>query len=239
MKYISLLILCLGFISTTATADYACCMHDSNCIVVSDEAECDDIGGCGGFAGEPCDPNPCPMSYYDVCCLPDDSCIEVCQDDCYTQGGIILTAIWDCSPGLCEQLQACCFESYCELFIIEFCESMGGVVHPENSCDPNPCDQLLGACCDISGNCTILYEPVCYETGGCEWIAEEPCDPNPCPACVYPVCCIGEECVYTCPVQCELSDGIVMEDIFDCEPDPCSSSPTKQGDWGEIKLMYQ
>jgi len=42
-------------------------------------------------------------------------------------------------------------------------------------CDPNPCPQPPGACCDANGNCTMTNQADCGGT----WVGG-PCDPNPC-----------------------------------------------------------
>jgi len=43
--------------------------------------------------------------------------------------------------------------------------------------DPTP---ALGACCDEDGNCGVLTEDLCDESGGIAWHEGLTCEPNPC-----------------------------------------------------------
>jgi len=49
-------------------------------------------------------------------------------------------------------------------------------------CDPNPCEQPSGACCDLeTGECVVMTAQECAAQGG-EYLGDGiECDPNPCP----------------------------------------------------------
>ena len=76
---------------------------------------------------------------------------------------------------------ACCLpDGFCELLVEDDCDAAGGTLwYPDESCEPNPCETKVGACC-IGETCTQLTETDCLEQGGIEWYAGVGCEPNPC-----------------------------------------------------------
>jgi len=58
---------------------------------------------------------------------------------------------------------------------------MGGVYADFETCDPNPCPVLIGACCFIDHTCVEdLLEEECFEMGGVAWFVDTACADAPC-----------------------------------------------------------
>jgi|GEM_PF-1190125 len=76
---------------------------------------------------------------------------------------------------------ACCFTyGYCSVCTQDKCEYHGGSYQGDGTtCNPNPCPQPTGACCNpTTGDCTVTTRVNCSHTWHGEWTT---CDPNPCP----------------------------------------------------------
>jgi len=76
---------------------------------------------------------------------------------------------------------ACCFEDgHCEYVLEAECTTGDWTMF--ELCDPNPCEQPSGACCDLeTGECVVMTAQECAAQGG-EYLGDGiECDPNPCP----------------------------------------------------------
>jgi hypothetical protein len=84
----------------------ACCPADGNCFIATYE-DCIAGGGCGWIEEyDSCDPNPCPPLIYDVCCLPDNTCVTECPVQCELLGGMVMEGEEECYPGICGESPA-------------------------------------------------------------------------------------------------------------------------------------
>jgi len=82
------------------------------------------------------------------------------------------------------------------------------------SCEPNPCDQPVGACCILDGSCTVVVEAECAG----EWLgAGSDCDPNPCPQPTGSCCYLDGTCEVTLEADC--TGQWTMFGV--CDPNPC------------------
>ena len=133
-----------------------------------------------------------------------------------------------CNPSLGDDpyMHVCCFFSgHCEISNEEDCALSGGEWYPEwDSCDPNPCETPVRACCtgpEQQWVCTEVTEEECNAGGG-QWFASyEFCDPDPC-AGPYSVCCYqNDECWIFSELMCDAFGGAWLEDYTSCDPNPC------------------
>ena len=147
----------------------ACCDEENVCREVETPDECDGRP----ILGEICDPNPCDQA--GGCCLSDGSCIEVDSPDC---DGLYVSSMGGAGP-TCEANTcngACCDdENQCTIRSVADC---GGndFIGPRTSCDPDPCDSPIGACCRVEG-CVEAFRTDCEVL----FISGVTCDPDPCP----------------------------------------------------------
>jgi len=81
-------------------------------------------------------------------------------------------AMWG-YPGAC-----CRADDDCLIVAEAQCEWLGGFfIGAGVSCDPNPCQPQIGACCDPAGNCMMSTAMECPGS----WLGPDfSCDPNPC-----------------------------------------------------------
>jgi len=126
--------------------------------------------------------------------------------------------------------------------ILDFIAGYGsmGFDVPGNLVCPNP-GPPLGACCEPTGECTILPEPECICPSA--WMPGiDTCDPNPCPPCCwFFVCCTPEgQCFLAAECQC-LQPNTFHPEWQSCDPNPCEPPPTPAPgtSWGQIKQTYR
>lgn len=135
---------------------------------------------------------------------------------------------------------ACCIpvEPFCVMALELECAALGGVWHPEETCETYLCPRTA-ACC-VGGICEMLFEENCGLLGG-TWLPGVTCEPNPCPA----VCCIQmpthpHGCEIMLQAECEAMQGFWHPEWISCEPNPCEIyTPAENTSWGEIKNMYR
>ena len=89
-----------------------------------------------------------------------------------------------CCPPEGEQpppASACCLEDgSCLLLQEEMCSNLGGAWHPEwDSCDPQPCNQPVAACC-VGDQCLVATAAECRGLEGAWHPGSPDCSPNPC-----------------------------------------------------------
>ena len=149
----------------------ACC-NGTACSVRTADA-------CLGQSGTPltgtptCDQNPCDRP--GACCLDDGRCIEVDTPDC---GGVYVPSMGMMGPTCMDNTcnGACCdADNQCSIGSLADCGD-GDFIGPRTSCEPNPCDNLVGACCEVEG-CMVTFQQECTQL----FFANLTCDPDPCP----------------------------------------------------------
>jgi spore coat protein A len=79
---------------------------------------------------------------------------------------------------------ACCLAAPagdCQEFLVGdevSCTAAGGTVFPDPTCNPNPCPQPVGACCNADESCSEVSRDVCEAGGGLFQGAESLCSDN-------------------------------------------------------------
>ncbi|NLX12832.1 MAG: hypothetical protein GXY44_04155 [Phycisphaerales bacterium] len=180
----------------------ACCYDGDRCIEIP-YAWCVDIGG--DYLGDEtsCDacPSSGPLSSEEACCFYDEG---VCQDGdaelCVLLGGTSqgLGTTCQTTPGAC-----CLPDGSCRLVTEQQCTELRGSYLGEcTQCNPNPCQNLVGACC-WSSQCILTSAVDCSELGG-TYIGEgSTCNPDPCappgPDKEYVVWYTGNVCCWGAP----------------------------------------
>ena len=76
------------------------------------------------------------------------------------------------------------------------------------------------ACCFSTGECMMLPENVCNQSGGIEWHEGILCDPNPC-AQPWACCFATELCLMLLEEDCMLAGGVRWIENRRCDPNPC------------------
>lgn len=148
----------------------ACC-NQTECSLLTPEA-CTAQGGSPLPGFDSCRGNPCDMS--GACCEADGSCTEV--DSPFCDGVFVpnATAARSCVPGLCNG--ACCdAENQCSIGSRSDCGD-GDFIGPRTRCDPDPCENQVGACCETEG-CIERLRTQCDTL----FFSDVTCDPDPCP----------------------------------------------------------
>lgn len=138
-----------------------------------------------------------------------------------------------CGP--VENLAACCYVGYDHLCVLTTpaeCAFLEGDYLPGiGSCDPFPCDPILGACCACNGACTVLTEEQCWAAESGAWMPEIACEPNPCPLCnICWACCLGADCHLMGSEACAYWNGDFLPDLEWCDPNPCEPSALEDGE---------
>ena len=154
----------------------ACCFPGGECVMLTPE---DCLGAGGEIFGGPCVPNPCSPS--GACCY-DCVCMEMPESECLDLNGVWFADL-PCNPNPCPPCYACCFADYtCVVLTDVDCEAMGGVVvYEADTCDPDPCGVVFGACCFGDHSCIeAIFEEDCLEMGGVVWFSETLCEDAPC-----------------------------------------------------------
>jgi hypothetical protein len=181
--------------------------------------------------------NDCDGPPVDACCFPDGSCTLEVPGVCYDLGGIPWGVPF-CEPNPCPQPWACCFEDgTCVMLTEEDCYAAGGTFWgPGIECEPiNPCEPVIGACCDPNGRCELAGEIECGEN---LWLEGEVCEPNPCPQ--PEACCFEDEsCEYILVDECVAIGGEPQGEGTDCDPNPCIPIPVDETTFGSIKAVYR
>lgn len=114
----------------------------------------------------------------------------------------------------CAPTGACCVDTNCTIESESDCTGMGGTYQGDDTtCDPNPCEEITGACCHIDGACTIETEEDCDGAYQGDGTACEDVD------CAHTgACCVDSNCTITRADDCA---GVYQGDGTDCDPNPC------------------
>ncbi|MGB5812088.1 MAG: hypothetical protein WBG86_16250, partial [Polyangiales bacterium] len=149
----------------------AACCNGTECSVRTPDA-CTAQGGTSLLGAPTCDQDPCDKP--GACCVNDGSCIEVDSPDCegvYVSG--MATVGPFCTPQLCNG--ACCnAENECSIGSAADCGD-GDFIGARTTCDPDPCEDRVGACCEPEG-CVERFRSECEEL----FFLDLACDPDPC-----------------------------------------------------------
>ena len=86
------------------------------------------------------------------------------------------------------------------------------------TCDPNPCNDLTGACCADAAVCEIQTQANC---GDVFLGVGTTCDPNPCEAIVGACCHDNGTCQITLEVDC---GDFYQGNRTVCDPNPCAAA---------------
>lgn len=155
-----------------------------------------------------------PMKDRGACCFDDGSCFDnVTEEDCLgayqgdgTECSTFTCPIPGCTDpgannydadatiddGSCEySFGACCFNDLCYIDTEFNCDTYGVYQGDDTECEPNPCPDPMGACCEPGGFCSESTEDDCAgDYQGDDTI------------------CAGVECPTGCPTITMLCDSI-------------------------------
>jgi subtilisin-like proprotein convertase family protein len=157
------------------------CSADNIICILDDE-------GTSGNINDACPPVPGnsyvpeeALSAFDGVEFAGDWKMTVIDNACGDEGTL---SAWCLLPTLetGPQPGACCFDDgSCEETLEDDCT--GSSFIPGGVCDPNPCPQPTGACCDdITADCTETTEEECADMPDHTYQGDgTTCDPNPCP----------------------------------------------------------
>jgi hypothetical protein len=146
-----------------------------------------------------------------------------------------------CAPGLCPQPTGACCVIAANVCVTGQtagqCLGLGGTFSSGQACSPSNCP-TTGACCDLSGQCTMVFQANC---GTSDFRPNGSCVPNPCGP-PMGACCNGTSCrlvtatecaapgvfqgagsvcgtsgnpTTCCPANINGNDGVNVQDIFD------------------------
>jgi hypothetical protein len=158
-----------------------------------------------------------------ACCLADGSCLDdLTPGDCANQGGEYQGNNTACTQVTClPRLGACCdpLTQICTETLQADCP------HPVwidgATCNPNPCPEPLGACCN-QGTCSQTTQTACQG----DWQGPGvPCVPNPCPQPPRGACCPTplspfDRCRFMLEAECERLNGNYLGDGSSCKSCP-------------------
>ena len=77
-----------------------------------------------------------------------------------------------------------------------------------------------GACCFVTGACTIEFEENCFGPNY-DFDGSPTCSPNPCPILVGACCLPSNSCVLDTEIGCAMGPGSFLGVGTTCDPDPC------------------
>lgn len=204
----------------------ACCTSAGVCVVRSESACASFLNTIWHDDWETCDPNPCPQPVWACCNLLDGTCVDTTLAAC-----VAPVRVWH-ENVLCDSLEcpapapigACCYpDGSCAILANVLCPATGpgaGNWHAEwVACDPNPCPQPEGVCCDpLRGECVVRSEADCAPPGVWQ-IFPNSCAPNPCPQPPHGVCCsFPQLCSITFEADCQ---NAANRDIWHSEWTAC------------------
>ena len=164
-----------------------------------------------------------------ACCLPDNTCIEVIDFECFGQGGVFnpgqICADVDCING---PTGACCSDDpatggvICQenAFEADCLALPGGTFFRGQTCDQIPCSNV-GACCLADGVC---QDNVFFADCLGEFIPNGSCADNPCFVPVDGACCFPDaSCIDHYPEDfCFLDGGRFSPGGLCADPDACT-----------------
>gem|GEM_PF-3422030 len=155
----------------------ACC-NGTECSVLTPDA-CAAQGGIPSPGFDSCHGSACDMT--GACCENDGSCTEGATLAC---DGVFVpnpTAGPDCLANTCNG--ACCdADNQCTIGSLSDCGD-GDFIGPRSSCEPDPCENPVGACCEAEG-CIERFRDQCDTL----FFSNVSCEPDPCPAEVIELC---------------------------------------------------
>ena len=209
----------------------ACCDAADSCFVLT-EAACLSVPSRIWHSDwETCPEFPCPQPVFACCNVVDGTCVDTTLAAC-----VAPIRIWH-RDVLCDSMQCppaaptgvCCrIDGSCMIQAELLCPLTGadrGTWYPDSSsCDPNPCPQPPGTCCDpLRGGCLVAPEVSCLPPS--VWQSEpKSCAPNPCWQPPKGVCCSHPmNCSVTYEADCQADRDIWHEDWSSCPPNdnPC------------------
>jgi hypothetical protein len=89
------------------------------------------------------------------------------------------------------------------------------------TCDPNPCDEPMGACCLPNGFCDTLTADACAAAGGTYQGDFVPCTPGLCPQPAGACCFTTGECELLTQAECQQAGGLFQGLQIPCDPNAC------------------
>jgi hypothetical protein len=194
----------------------ACCNRSTGICEVSSALSC----GSNLFhgSGTTCTPGICGNG---ACCIPSAPCQDLSYEGCVAAGGAFDGLETTCALNadvVCAQGRwgACCNGTVCLVTDYGACGPSSGHIWLVNyACDPNPCEDGLGACC-TGTDCTAKVEANCNAV----WFSGVSCAVVPCSDGMG-ACCGTDGCTVTDVRHCNLETAFWLVNR-DCSPDPCA-----------------
>ncbi len=195
----------------------ACCLADGTCAMLLQH----DCELASGFFID----GDCPLTWCSdpvaACCFADDGhCELLLEEACEREGGVWLSDLLACEPGICSPAWgACCTSTDCFVGSEAECAASGGAWYPYTSCDQ--CQ--MGTCCLPGDVCAVMTPPECADGDGWWRGAAMDCDPNPCIGPQYAgACCLaGGLCSMLIESDCAAAGGWWKGPYVNCTAGAC------------------
>lgn len=153
-----------------------------------------------------------------ACCSPTVCFITDDGPGCEANGRTFFEGE-DCAPNPCapSQTGACCVEGLgCQIDTSAGCAAFGGIFLGVSSiCDDDAC--VAGACCQLDGTCTFVFEPTCNQQGGL-FAAGVACVNA---GCGEGACCTASLCTIRTRLACVFNGGDFLGAGTGCAGEPC------------------
>ena len=193
----------------------ACCT-EGDCVELDESSLC--IEGGGKWQGNltECGDVTCPIT--STCCTETDCYTGLNETVCVSMhGGTYYSGVENCSLCNSDPDGACCDGTSCQTLTEADCT---GDWYQNETCEPNPCDDVWGYCC-VNSDCSAMTQKQCNESNGTFYNNLTLCDNN-CGSGNDANCCLNYTCMYyDTPQNCYDAGGVPFASQCDNNENYC------------------